>query len=121
MTQYPPRPELNALLNAARHGLPLGTQLTGYELRDPDVVVLLASQPSMRQGEERKAAVRVTGPALADAGSLEPVMAAMKVLLDRARGRTLPEAASDKSAPMVAMYNSTEGLVLYDPPIGADD
>ncbi|GGR16279.1 hypothetical protein [Deinococcus ruber] len=115
-TQFPLRPQLNALLNAQANGLPSGTELRGYETRQPDLVVLVATQPMLRAGMECKAAVTISREALAARGVAEPTGEALNILRDLAMNRALPLAQIGEPAPLVAAVTAT-GTELHSPPV----
>ncbi len=122
-SQRPLRPALNALLKASSRGLPIWTELRGYELDGSGVVIFYAVQPSIQPKRQAKASVRVSFSALEAAGSIEPARIALEVLINCARHQTLPYASSSGPAPLIALATSEEGLILYDPPVEppADD
>jgi hypothetical protein len=94
--------------------LPTGTDLSGYEALDPNVVVILAEQPSIQRGMALKASVHVSREAIEDHG-LDPVRAALKILGDRAMSRRLPLVSHSVAAPMLVLTTS-EGTEVFDPP-----
>ncbi|ULH17436.1 hypothetical protein MF271_19135 (plasmid) [Deinococcus sp. KNUC1210] len=115
-TQFPLRPQLNALLNAQANGLPVGTELRGYETRQPDLVILYATQPMLRAGMEGKAAVTISREAIEDRGVTAPAAEALKILRDLAMKHALPLAQVGEPAPLVAAVTAV-GTELHSPPV----
>jgi len=81
MSQLHLPPEVEELLAVWRDRLPIGTELEGYMVQDPDAAVIYATQPSSRRGEHLAASVWISEEAINDHGQLHAVAPALDMLV----------------------------------------